>query len=177
MSSLNGKIHDNIEQYGWATMGVGGGVDEEGHGGPFSYSQGLMLLGHPDIFITGLHPRTAHGFISMIYESVKAGNRYEPGVDYTDLAEGFPARFRRVDPFWVHEHMTATWIYYGEFHPQITTEALQLVYPDAQGRWPWEAGCDRKIVRSLPRLDLPPTYPRPERIRALLDTDPTPSAA
>lgn len=114
---------------------------------PFAYTVGLTLTGHPELLVTGLTAHRSGHFLNWIANQLRLGaEAYVAGdihmwpgrvsVEVVDVAE--PT---------VHLVMaTAT---YG---PDV--RAVQLVYNDDRGRWPWEVGFrgDQPVLG--PRADM-----------------------
>jgi Domain of unknown function (DUF4262) len=131
-NEITAKIHSDVRRLGWSVIGVGSGNDFP----TFTYSIGFWeSVKHPEIIVTGLSYPLAHELIGMVFEQAQAGTRYLDGDQTDSLAVGYLTAFRRVHPAWQTELMKATCRYYAE----QSFEALQLVYPDQQHRWPWQA--------------------------------------
>lgn len=102
----------------------------------WAYTIGLWKAHrHPEVVTSGLPPRTAQLAFNEIARSVKKGARLRDGdLDH----ELFNSRvmFREVPPaLYGDEVGLASRFYRGRDYP-----LLQLVWPDVDGRWPWEAG-------------------------------------
>jgi hypothetical protein len=131
ISDLMRQVEANVTRCGWHATGVfGGGV-------LFMYTTGLTSGDHPELVITGLPPAAAHGVLAEAVEVIRSGTPLAPGRDYAGIAAGFPVRFRDVDQDACRHPLSVTTRFYGKRVP-----ALQLVWPDPQGRFPGEPGCD-----------------------------------
>jgi hypothetical protein len=132
MTSAERKIIEDVETHGWHVINV---LPEDPHP-PHSFSIGLgKTFDHPEIVVVGLRGETAQVFINDIGQRVRQGELFEPGRDYSDLARGFPVRFVAV----LHQHFSeylgwALWFYRGK-----TFSAIQMVWPDRDGAFPWDA--------------------------------------
>jgi hypothetical protein len=126
------KIEGNITRCGWHSTGVGGG---------FLYTTGLAGRGHPELVIAGLPPDTAHGLVASAYDVILAGTALGPGEVYEGIIVGFPVRFADVDQDSCRHPLSVTTRFYGRQVP-----ALQLLWPDPQGRFPGEPYCDRRMA-------------------------------
>ncbi|HLQ39190.1 MAG TPA: DUF4262 domain-containing protein [Planctomycetota bacterium] len=104
------------------------------HGTPYAYTIGLThRFGHPEIVICGLDEAQAESLLELVTEDVAEGKRFEPGRDYDGLLHGYPAKFRALSAVRVAEYLgVARWAYDG-----APFTALQLFWPDKQGRFPW----------------------------------------
>ena len=122
-----------IREHGWHGTHVL--ADEEGPG--FSYTTGLWLhLGFPEIVVFSLGRENAHDVLWDVYRDVKDGRRYSSGVRIADLFANVPAFLFPVAMRHYADHLGwSRWFYNGDEFP-----CLQLVWPDRQGRFPWEQG-------------------------------------
>lgn len=122
-------IQGVIETHGWFIQGV-----ERDRWRPgFAYTVGLTPMGLPECLVTGLRHRAAVDFLNRVAHRLVchddppllAGDRPAwpgPLVEVVDVAE--PT---------VHLVMA-----HGMYGPAI--RAVQLVYADDRGRWPWAVG-------------------------------------
>jgi len=137
-------IRGVIADHGWFIQYV-----EKGRWRPgFAYTVGLTPIGHPELLVTGLTPDKASHFLnSIVHELVfHAAPAYVAGqlqvwpehaaVEVVDVAE--PT---------VHLVMAA-----AIFGPDLS--AVQLVYADDRGRWPWQLGFRGKQSVLGPRADV-----------------------
>lgn len=104
----------------------------------FSYTVGLSLTrAHPELVLVG-HWKQNHAVIGGAVAAIERGERFEIGSTSDQVIEGYPVCFTAVTPLRREELLTYTsWLYRRK-----PFEALQLVLPDAAGRWPWEPGYD-----------------------------------
>lgn len=117
-----------IDEYGWAVRNVGAGP-EPGEAA-FSYTIGLTAFGHPEVVITGMPFEHAQTFLNNIGSDVRDGKRFEAGTVNEDLAPT-PVLFLSVVQ---DEELVAVRQVYGR------CSAVQMVWPDSAGRFPWVAG-------------------------------------
>jgi hypothetical protein len=110
---------------------------------------GAHTRGLPEVVVTGLNPNSGAALINTALKLAEAGEKLEEGVDYTEIAN-MPVRFKRVTEASASEHMTMAISYAKAL--KVPFEALQMVYPDPKGRFPWDEGYD------FPRQEL--LYPR-----------------
>lgn len=113
------QVQPVIDRSGWAVQAVGGPV-------PLAYTVGLTAAGGPELVVSGKDPEAAYDLLDAALageEPLRHGRR-------CDLMAG-PAllvlRVARVERLEV-----ARFLYGGAL------TALQLVWADALGRWPWE---------------------------------------
>ena len=93
---------------------------------------GLTAAERPELVVTGLPYDRAVELLNQAAERVLQGAAPEPG-DVLPLRDGVVAEIVRVAEPAVHLSVAAA--LNGPRFP-----ALQLVYADDAGRWPWEAG-------------------------------------
>lgn len=126
---------DTIHLYGMALTGV---TDAEP---PFVYSSGRTLLDLPELFMAGYAPiQNWAGIINAVNHAqiddglhVHMGDRLEGFVD-----RGCKLAVVECDP--VKAEMNAT---LSVFHnAPLEVRAWQLVWPDPEGRYPWDEGYD-----------------------------------
>ena len=107
----------------------------------WAYSSGLWrAFGHPEVAIFGL-PHDRWGLVNVVADLVSAGVRLPPGAELDDVLVGSRVAVRRIDPSWRSR-------LFGPGAP----ECVQIVWPDADGGFPWDPGGDGL---RLPRLWLP----------------------
>lgn len=140
-------LHAAIQKYGWITTGIIG----ENH----SYTIGFTdLFQHPEIAIHGLSSRIAHSFMIALHEKLKAGERFEPGRNYDNISSGYPTHFIEVHPLNLPDWFGQATRVYG-----ADTRILQMVWTDTKGKFPWEAGFERKFVGKQHLFNEPVLYP------------------
>lgn len=119
-------LRRRVERTGWAVQAVSG----SGGRASFAYTVGLTAQGLPELLVTGLRAELAaqllNGVASYVREqTVLPGETMECGPHFGE--------FVRVDA--PAEHLLGAVELYG---PDV--RALQLVWVDDRGRWPWERG-------------------------------------
>lgn len=114
---------------GWAVTGVYG--DETGP--PLTYSTGLVEFDRPELLIYGLDPELAIPLLNRAAELAIADAGLL-GHPYLDGVLRPPYRMATLPA--VHtDDLAVTRVLYG---PDF--RAVQLIWPDAQGRYPWDRG-------------------------------------
>jgi hypothetical protein len=142
---------NKIQTHGWAVIRV------SGEDGPdFAYSIGLYeKFGQPEIIILGLKPDTAHKLINDVGEAMGQGIVVRAGETSDAFLDSFRCTFRRVPPHQYRAYLgRALWYYKDRAFP-----ALQFIYPDRHGRWPWEEGVHADFRRTQPVLADEPEPP------------------
>jgi Domain of unknown function (DUF4262) len=123
-------VRSRLATYGWTVQAVEGWP-------PFAYTIGLWRLGHPELVLFGVELRTACLMLGLMAMDVcRGGRRINGGDEFTDDGWEFKA-FMLPNPSQV---ITRANVFFRR-KPRQSVPALQLVYPDAYGVWPWEPGC------------------------------------
>jgi hypothetical protein len=113
-----------------------------------AYTVGLRSRGHPELCVFGLEPMRGHHVLDAFATQVRNGLRIRDGDDAYLGDRPFRA-FAVPNP---EDFLTAACSFYEERVP-----ALQLVYSDVHGVWPWEPDC-HLFPGSQP---MPGEYPSP----------------
>ena len=141
----------DVDRFGWSVLKVSNDA-----GPDFAYSVGMFrTLGHPEILLFGLPLDVMHQLINDVGARVRGGTRYKAGQVTDEFLEGYDVTFRTVPTFQYEGHLGwANWLYGGTEYP-----VLQLIYPDRQHRWPWDASVEVGFRENQPVLadaDVPP---------------------
>jgi hypothetical protein len=136
---------DKILQYGHQVTYVGTGEESP----PFAYTVGRAMKDRPELLIVGLAQRVAQQLLNDLADRDDA----EPlevgpeGLEIRDLIAGYPAILLPADP--VAAEMNLALRFFGS----EKVSALQVVWPDREGRFPWAEGYEYDP-------DVQPTFPR-----------------
>lgn len=115
-----------LEEHPWVVVGV----ERDGYRPPYSYTVGLTAVGLPELVITGLSKDRAANVLIAATEQILDAETPAPGTRIR-LPGRRPGEVVRVAEPGVHLDVAAD--LFGE---RLT--ALQLVYADVRGRWPWD---------------------------------------
>jgi hypothetical protein len=125
-------------------------VHVPGDDGPgYSFTIGLWhSFDQPEVIVFGLPEEVAHELLNALADEAAEDRKFLDGQRHDGLLIGYPVRFVDV-PRGDHALFLglAQWAYAGEDFP-----CVQLVWPDKQGRWPWEAGVRQGFADSQPVL-------------------------
>jgi hypothetical protein len=118
---------------------------------PFSFSVGLFgNYGHPELIIFGQRSDDACILINLIRDRAAAGHRFADGEIADDiLLDGYKLCFWNVPLLVYPKYLgTAIWFYRksGPF------PCLQIIWPDLNRRFPWEAECIPEVKADQPLL-------------------------
>jgi len=152
------KLLSDVESYGWHVPHIF--ADESGP--CYSFSVGLYLkFGHPEILVMGLSQPIAHQLINLAAGHISSGRVFRPRERTEDLAEGFACSFIPIlVDHYQHYLGYDIWFYRSLRQP---FPALQLVWPDKQGRFPSESNYDERFFRLQRLLDVASPNPSPSR--------------
>jgi hypothetical protein len=131
-----------VEQYGWAIEFVEG---DRVHP-PWAYTVGLTLRGLPELLVTGVEAPEASDLLNDFADGVvHHGERLSPGQV---LRCPHGSEMEVVELPHPDAHLlTAVSLFRG-----VTLRALQLVWSDDHGHWPWEVGFRTRRGRGQPVL-------------------------
>ena len=148
---MDEEIAEIVRQHGWYAANVNDADP------PFVYTIGLMeTCRHPGFIIFGLDARNAYALFAGLIAGIRNGKSYsENSVRTIELgADTHQVGFRRVHP-------TQHPLYLGFAMGFLTNigrigelEAMQAFWPDANGKFPFDAGCDLGVFNLQPRLDI-----------------------
>lgn len=111
-------------------------VPRDGGQGPsYSYTVGLWeSFQQPEVVVFGMPEDVAQDLLDAVADDASEGRALQAGDRRDDLLVGYPVRFFPVPADVVASHLgLAVWAYEG-----ASFAVVQLVWPDKQGRWPWE---------------------------------------
>jgi hypothetical protein len=117
-----------LEEHSWVVQGV----QRTRHRPPYAYTAGLAAHDRPELVVTGMPYDRAVDLLNDVAEHILHGDAPRPG-EVLPLRGGPVVEIVRVAEPSVHLAVAA-----ALNGPQFT--ALQLVYADDHGHWPWEAG-------------------------------------
>jgi hypothetical protein len=117
-----------LERHCWIVQGV----QRERRRPPYAYTVGLAAHDRPELVVTGMPYDRAVGLLNTVAGLVLDADAPRPG-EVLPLRSGTVVEVVRVAEPDVHLAVAAALNGPG-------FSALQLVYADERGRWPWDAG-------------------------------------
>ncbi|WP_082111428.1 DUF4262 domain-containing protein [Grimontia sp. AD028] len=147
-SDYDAQLLDKVNELGWYNIHIA----EENGSPAFAFSIGhFHKQNHPEIIIVGLPAETAHQLLNIaVVKIVGANEKIEPYKKYTDFTESLSVAFVPVGLEHYGEYLGyANW-YYGSMPKPYPV--VQMVWPDREGKYPWESGYDRRFSQSQPIL-------------------------
>lgn len=148
LSDRRRLVVDHVRDFGWHAVGVL--ADDEVPA--WAYSVGLWhTLSRAEVCVFGLPPQTGMKVINAAGEWLRSGGDLFADEVSSEVLNNHDVAVRRVDPSW-HEDL------FGQalgFYRGRTPTFLQLVWPDREGRFPWDEGVDEHCRQVQPMLWLP----------------------
>ena len=135
-------------------------VPDEGevHSIPWSYSIGFTkTLGRPEVVLCGLPRDTAHETINLLFAMCRNGLTLEDGQIIDGLfGNGFAVVSRIVDESWLiqSQFASALWFHRTQMD-QPLQNVVQLIWPDAEGLFPWDDDCAEWVRNDQPEMYKP----------------------
>ncbi|HTI78462.1 MAG TPA: DUF4262 domain-containing protein [Mycobacterium sp.] len=120
------ELRASIRIHGWVVQSV------DGDRLPFAYTIGLHDRGLPELLVTGMSGENAARVLNDVAVAALGGRVFLPGAH---IAVGDGPLLEIVEVDHPDAHLNFAVALGG---PDI--RALQLVWPDERGRWPWAAG-------------------------------------
>jgi len=123
------EVRSKMLRHGWAVHYV------EANRTPYAYTVGLTRRDLPELLVTGVSPQGASRLLTSAVEYALRGAALAPGAQWT-LRAG--PRVEAVEVEHPDAHMGAAVAFFAD-----ELRAVQLVWADGRGRWPWAADfCD-----------------------------------
>ena len=143
------KLVSDVNSVGWHVVGI----HEDESGPAYCFSVGLYYtFNHPEIVVMGLPHSVAHKLINLAAGYIASGRVFRPHDRTDDLAESFTCSFVSVAVEHYKEYLGyGLWFYRTLKQP---FPAVQLVWPDKQGRFPWESNYNERFFRLQRLLDV-----------------------
>lgn len=132
-SRSEAKVLEDVTEYGVHIVHVL--EDDEEEGARFSYTVGMWhSFRQPEVIVFGLPEAVAHDLLNVAADEAGNGAELTAGSRHDGFLEGYPVRFLAVEPADYPDYVgVGQWAYGDAEFPVV-----QLVYPDKQGRWPWD---------------------------------------
>lgn len=137
----------DVAQSGWHCALPLSAVD--GAPAPHAFSVGFFRSwDHPEVALFGLEPEPLRAAMERIADKIQDGRRFEHGDIVDGLVGGREVAFRRIVPRHYGAHLgRAVWYHGGAGFP-----ALQAVWGDEEGYFPWDRWFHRELREFQPVL-------------------------
>lgn len=139
----------NVERYGWHCTSV---CPKEGASTPrFSYTVGLYhTYGQPEFIIFGLDSKIAYGLLSILAGAAADKRMYALDKPCGALIDNYECAFAQVPKHRFNDYVfSALW-----FYAEVGFPLYQIVWPDSEGRYPWNEGAKDDPSHPQPILAL-----------------------
>lgn len=143
MDASQQKVESDVQEFGWHVVLV-----SPSEGQPaFAFTIGLFRnYQHPEVIVFGLPEKAAHSILNLIGKAVKGGRRINSGDRSREFLQRYECTFVSFPRYLYADHLGyAQRFYGGDDFP-----ALQCVWPDREGRYPWEPGAPAELKREQP---------------------------
>lgn len=141
------KLTDDIVKYGFEVIMV----PQTNYLPSFAYTVGLWKsYKHPELISLGLPIDTLHTMLNTVaFEVIKKEKLIEIGTNYHDILEKYPVQFLTVDKRNIPDYFGQAISYYQT----VDFPALQLIWPDDKGIFPYESDFREDLIYLQPLLD------------------------
>ncbi|WP_338846304.1 DUF4262 domain-containing protein [Massilia sp. W12] len=135
------KLLSDIGEFGWHVVGI----HEEENSPRFAFTVGLYYQYlHPEIMIMGLPHEVAHALLVSVQSITHKGGYIQPWSAVEEIAS-FPLVAVPIHFSHYKEHLGyGMWFYKSLPEP---FPAIQLVWPDKAGVFPWQDGYDQRYFQ------------------------------
>jgi hypothetical protein len=140
-----------VTEHGWSATAVESSDDVPA----WAYTIGLWhSLGSPEVAMFGLRGPDMQRWINVIGRQIRDGRPLDPQRQLDGvLPGGFPLVVQPVHPGWYPFYFGAAMRFYRHRPP---LPIVQVVWPDRDGRFPWDDGAGANCRANQPRLWLAP---------------------
>ncbi len=137
------RLMADVAQLGFHVVVVGEG------GEAHAFTVGLFRsYDHPEVAVFGLAADLVHGAVARIGAHIRRGARFDHGDVADAVLDGRAVAFRRIVPRHYPAYLGhAVWYHGGARFP-----ALQGVWADPEGRFPWDRWFPRELRDAQPVL-------------------------
>ena len=142
---------EDVREFGWSQASIN---DYEP---PFQYTIGLMhTWNHPELILFGIDSDNGHALFSALVGEIRGGRSFAEAGVQTIVVEGDEHRvgFRSVHPTQHELYLGFAMGFLTNLGRMGELQAMQAFWPDRQGKFPFEPGCDLAVYELQPRLDI-----------------------
>lgn len=140
-------ISQNIKEHGYH-IGV---VDGDDYLPSFAFSIGLYkTYNHPEVILFGLPKEIMQVALNTICQNVQKKQVYSIGTEYNDLLNKYPVQFVEVQKENYFNYLDYCKYFYNDTD---NFPALQLIWTDKKGHFPWDKAFDEEWKFNQPLLN------------------------
>ncbi|HEX8217801.1 MAG TPA: DUF4262 domain-containing protein [Chloroflexia bacterium] len=140
-AAVDESVRETIREYGWTLFQIPGksSLLPWLRKPPWAYTVGLFhTYAQPEIVIVGVEGPIASRILQDFKDRIKGGEKLETGKEYIEFLESHNCVFRPVDRSHYGKRLQAA----NTFYREREFPAVQLVWSDPQGRYPWDEGSE-----------------------------------
>ena len=134
---LHRKLRERIGRKQWTVLQV----LPDKSGPVFYYTVGLTARGLPELLLFGLDARTGEKALENIATMLVRGMPHADGTLLHDVLCDVPVTLRDLLPLKTRTHLR----YAEEFFPD-GVRAMQVIWPDMAGHFPWQQDFDKALA-------------------------------
>src|SRR5690348_14001480 len=147
--SYEQNIVADLQRTGWSALSI------SDTSRPFVYTVGLMFsFARPELIIFSLGDN-AFKVLRLMVEEIRGGRSFAARGTHENVLGNASIATRPVHPTWHTSYLGYAMGYYRERGRIGELEAIQIFWPDRNGKFPFERGCDEAVCSAQPRLDQP----------------------
>lgn len=125
-------------------------VEDEDNLPGFAYTIGFQKsYNHPEIICFGLRVETLGAVLNIVKTEIKRGKVFKAGDMYPDILEGYNVTFLAIDKRNYPDYLG----YAGWFYEGWNFDAIQMIWPDKEGFFPWDVDFNSNFRHRQPLLD------------------------
>jgi Domain of unknown function (DUF4262) len=138
----------SVRDRGWAVVMVP--ADEHGPG--WAFTVGLWhTLRSPEVAMFGLHVDVMGNCLDTLADEIAAGRHLVEDRERDDVIRNYPVVAKTVDASW-YRSLFGTALH---FYQRPPLSFMEVVWPDAASRFPWNDGCAPRLRELQPALWIP----------------------
>lgn len=131
------EVRQSVAEHGWFVVLL----ESDGYLPHRAYTVGLQQsFKHPDVVVHGLELPVMEKCLHEVGLRAQAGKKVPIDQDEQGYLEGFQVRFLPV----LREHLVDHLTYAAAFYGDDDFPALQMVWPDPKGLFPYQPGFNKK---------------------------------
>jgi len=150
VAEMQARRDKDIARHGWQAMCVGRTQSDSQDQPVWCYTIGLHgTTGGPEFIIFGLPGEVAHGILTALADRLKAGEQFAGGRYYDGVLRDFPVFIGAVP---VDDYVGYVQQAINQYGGLPNFPLLQVVWPDKNGRYPWDANVVDGLATAQPLL-------------------------
>lgn len=141
IDNLRVDIMSKIFKYGLCILHIFGDIEQ----GVYTYSIAIEgITDSPDIVLSGVDASSGKIIINSYFARLKKGETFECDKRYDDFVFGYDIIFKPV--LKKHNHNFSGLVWFSMNRQDFNM--VQMVCPDKSGKFPWEKGYSKKMMKA-----------------------------